>query len=454
MKLFKLLIYIASSLYALSSNVYCDETDILDDVTQSTHELKSIHNFFYMSAEEDLSSLAMQTKKNDHSALVQSCSCKEMDEQNTQGAIFYKRLIAILLSNLAMQKVDDKLIGTLNVEASFSQFEYLQNFIKGQGSIREVDRILDNVIKQQSDYSVCYYMAEMSHYFNLLSKYLMNYLLIMKDHWDITIISLIVIFSFMVLRRQRWSRGLIIFLIIDVIFVMSFFITWWRLIQEAEIKLMAAQAQFAEMPIACQPHKMGLWDKMIASFSPSNECEKYYESIMTNPRLQVTPAYALTHFLSTVIFQPLSYFGLVMSEFIDNATSKLNFFYKIPIIIALFLTFCICIVLLPFSLFGGSIKFGFGPFFKFGIKGKGNNSNEKQEHIERIYEDTLPKKRLKDSEMMEQIIWKQQDKDPAGGDAGIDIQHLSEKHIKCKCENKNADESIKRKEKEERDNDC
>ncbi|KMQ94729.1 chloride channel clic-like protein 1-like protein [Lasius niger] len=206
---------------------------------------------------------------------------------------------------------------------------------------------------------------------------------------------------------------------------------------EAEIKLMATQAQFAEMPIACQPHKMGLWDKMVASFSPSNDCEKYYESIMTNPRLQVTPAYALTYFLSTVIFQPLTYFGLVISEFIDNATSNLNFMYKIPIIIMLFLTFCVCIILLPFSLIGGSIKFGIGPFFKFGIKGKAN-SNERQDRIERIYEDTSPKKRLKDSEMMKQITFRQQDKDPAGGDAGIDIHHLSEKHIKCKCKNENA----------------
>lgn len=49
--------------------------------------------------------------------------------------------------------------------------------------------------------------------------------------WDITIISLVIIFSFMILRRQRWSQGLIIFLLIDVIFIMSFFITWWRLIQ-------------------------------------------------------------------------------------------------------------------------------------------------------------------------------------------------------------------------------
>ncbi|XP_029162323.1 uncharacterized protein LOC114933907 [Nylanderia fulva] len=459
MELFKLLIYVVSSLYALSSNVYCDETDAFDDVTPPIHELKNIHHFFYKSEEKDLSSLAMQAKRSDQSALAQSCSCKELDEQNTQGAVFYKRLIAILLSNLAMQKVDDKLIGTINVEASLSQLEYLKNFINGQGSIREVDRILDNVIKQQSDYSMCYHMAEISHYCHLLLKYLMNYLLIMKDHWDITIIFLIIVFSFMMLmRRQRWSGGLIMFLLIEIIFIISFFITWWRLIQEAEIKLMAAQAQFAEMPIACQPHKMGLWHKIYASIFASNECEKYYESIMTNPRLQVTPAYALTYFLSTVIFQPFSYFGLVMSEFIDNATSKLNFVSKTTITFVLFLTFCICIILLPFSLIGGSINFGVGPFFKFGIKGKENNSNKKQERIERIYEVTSPKKRLNDSEMMEQITWEQQDKDPAGGDAGIGIHHPSEKHIKCKCKNKNVDESIKCKKREERDdtivNDC
>lgn len=57
-------------------------------------------------------------------------------------------------------------------------------------------------------------------------------------------------------------------------------------------------------------------------FSATNDCEKYYETIMMNPRLQVTPAFALTHFLSTSIFQPLSYLGLVISEFVDNATSE------------------------------------------------------------------------------------------------------------------------------------
>lgn len=77
-----------------------------------------------------------------------------------------------------MQRIDDKVIGTLNIEASSSQFEYLQNFVNGQGSMREVDRILDNVIKHP-DYTMYHYMADVSHY--LLSEHLMNYLLIVKE---------------------------------------------------------------------------------------------------------------------------------------------------------------------------------------------------------------------------------------------------------------------------------
>jgi len=52
-------------------------------------------------------SLIKETNKNDLSSVIvqNSCThgCKEMDVRNTQEAIFYKRLIAVLLSNLAMQ---------------------------------------------------------------------------------------------------------------------------------------------------------------------------------------------------------------------------------------------------------------------------------------------------------------------------------------------------------------
>lgn len=44
---------------------------------------------------------AVQAKTND-GFTIQSYNCKELNEQSTQ-AIFYKRLITILLSNLAIQ---------------------------------------------------------------------------------------------------------------------------------------------------------------------------------------------------------------------------------------------------------------------------------------------------------------------------------------------------------------
>ena len=43
---------------------------------------------------------------------------------------------------------------------------------------------------------------------------------------------------------------------------------------------------------------------------------------MTNPKLQVTPALVVTHLLTTVIFKPLAFVGLVISEFVENATSE------------------------------------------------------------------------------------------------------------------------------------
>ncbi|KAL6259689.1 hypothetical protein P5V15_009605 [Pogonomyrmex californicus] len=430
----------------------CCEEATLDDVTSITPELKNIHSFFYKSTEEDLSSAFVDAKKDEKSsAMASPCNCKDMEEQNTQDAIFYKRLITLLLSNLAMQKVDNGLVGTLSISMSSAQFEYLQNFVNGQGSIREVDRILDDMIKQ-SEYSTCYYMAEMFHYFDLfvskISDHWVHYLSLMKEHRDIIIVSFIVIASFMILRRQRWSRSLLIFLIIDIIFVMSFFMTWWRLIQEEEIKLMAAQAQFREMPIACQPHKMNFWDKMVTWISPTN-CEKYYETIMTNPRLKVTPALALTHFLSTVIFQPLSYFGLAISEFIDNATGNLNFFYRFPVIIIIFISICICIILIPFSWIGGSINFGIGPFFKFAIKGR--ESSKGQERIDRIYENILLKQQLKESEEMKQITL-EQDNDPAGGD--VDMHYLKKKRNKCKHESEDRDGNMEMECKKKKKDDC
>ena len=66
-----------------------------------------------------------------------------------------------------MQRIDDRLVGALTIEVFSSELEYLQKFVNGQGSIREVDRILINAITG-SEYSACDYMTEAFYYFNLL----------------------------------------------------------------------------------------------------------------------------------------------------------------------------------------------------------------------------------------------------------------------------------------------
>lgn len=83
--------------------------------------------------------------------------------------------------NWQLQRHDDRLIGKLSIEASSLQFEYLQNFVKGQGSIREVDRILDSII-QQPDFSAEQFLGEATYYLTLLKDNLMLYLQFVKEH--------------------------------------------------------------------------------------------------------------------------------------------------------------------------------------------------------------------------------------------------------------------------------
>lgn len=118
-------------------------------------------------------------------------------------------------------------------------------------------------------------------------------------------------------------------------------------LKEAEVKSIAAQMKFSEIPISCQPNKMNLWNKFVSFFGKyyhiiffyceinkyyrikysfffldNDDCEKYYETKMTNPKLKITPALALSHFLSTIILHPISNLGSTISIFINNATGN------------------------------------------------------------------------------------------------------------------------------------
>lgn len=43
---------------------------------------------------------------------------------------------------------------------------------------------------------------------------------------------------------------------------------------------------------------------------------------MSNPKLKVTPAHALSHFITSVVLHPITHMGTIISHFISNATGN------------------------------------------------------------------------------------------------------------------------------------
>lgn len=100
--------------------------------------------------------------------------------------------------------------------------------------------------------------------------------------------------------------------------------------------------KFSDIPISCQPDKMNLWHKFVSFFCKyigtlknalesychlsivvaKDDCEQYYETVMSNPKLKITPAFALSHFITTVVLHPVTHIGTVISGFINNATGN------------------------------------------------------------------------------------------------------------------------------------
>ena len=205
------------------------------------------------------------------------------------------------------------------------------------------------------------------HIFDALLKSFSMALEIINQHPNGAIIVFAMIMLGLMIRMIKKRQGFPMFIIIQIIFVMSFFMTWWQLLQEAEIASIAAQMKFANVPISCQPDKMSMWDKFVSFVFSNEDCEKYYQATMSNPKLKVTPAFALSHFITTVILHPITHMGTVVSGFIHNATDNLPWAYAWFIKCILYLCVGCVMIMLPIGLLRGSINFGIGPFFRFGM---------------------------------------------------------------------------------------
>ncbi|OAD59484.1 hypothetical protein WN48_09006 [Eufriesea mexicana] len=355
-------LFILIHLFVIILIVDCEDESYFED-TINDEEFINPHSFFFdKQSKTMIEDIEVNSVKDvaEYSIVARNNlkSYNQINNCNSHEAIFYQRLINLLLSNVYIQNQNDvSITGVLEISISHSQIETLRNFHTHKMSLREVDEILSNIIKKPKNY----YTFGVKHISGMLYKAFHSILKILQDHPDGFLILSVMIMVGLTFRKIAQGHRLPIFGLIQIILLLSFFITWWQLIKEAEIKSTAEQIKFSKIPISCEPDKMNMWDKIVAFFY-GDDCEQYYRTMMSNPKLKITPALALSHFVSTVIFHPITHIGTVISVFISNVTDNLPWTYRWIIICMLFLCIGSVIIMIPLILCGASFNLGLSGF--------------------------------------------------------------------------------------------
>ncbi|CAL7951901.1 unnamed protein product [Xylocopa violacea] len=366
MKSLKKFMFIIVHIFAVILLVDCEDENYFED-TVNSEDLVDPHSFYYDKQNKMMikyKTMDTSNQMSQESTAIQSELTLEQSDYSNQEGVFYKRLINLLLTNIHIQDKDEMSItGLLEIKVSHSQMELLQNFNFHKTSLRQIDEILSNIIKKPQ-YS--YIQGATTYIFNVLQGFFLAILEIVGNHPDEAMIVGATLMIFLTIKMLKAGQRFSFVNFIQLICVLSFFMTWWQLIREAEIKYAAAQMKYPTLPISCQPDKMTMWDKLVSYFL-SDDCEKYYKTMMSNPKLTITPALALSHFVTTVILHPITVMGTVISDFINNATDNVPFLYQWYIRCILFLCIGFVIILIPFVLSGASFNLGLGPLLRFGI---------------------------------------------------------------------------------------
>lgn len=377
-------IYIFVHIFALILIVNCEDENYFDD-TMDPNELIDPHSFYY---DKQTKTMIKEPVMQSTDEIVESTNdvhasikpLKKLVNHSSHEGVFYKRLVNLLLSNINIQVKDEvSIIGILGIEMSHSQMEILQNFHIRKTSLREVDEILSNIIKKPR----INYLSGLMYVYDVILQKFDNVLETIQQHPDGTMIMFAVLMICLTCRLMSRRQGFPMLFFIQVIFILSFFMTWWQLIQEAEVKFAAEQMKFIDLPVSCQPNKMNMWDKFVSLLSSNEDCEKYYQAKMSNPKLKITPAFALSHFITTVVLHPITHMGTVISGFISNATDNVSFMYSWLIKCILFLCVGIAIIVIPFCLSGASIDLGLGPLLRFGISHKKSEKGNSLKNVEK-----------------------------------------------------------------------
>nr|CAD7264098.1 unnamed protein product [Timema shepardi] len=85
----------------------------------------------------------------------------------------------------------------------------------------------------------------------------------------------------------------------------------------AEIRQYVFQKKHTEVPIQCRPpSELGFWDWLTSGYEQNTDiCQKYYENIMLDPGIHVSPHLVLAEMMSTFVLHPASALGNAVGTF-------------------------------------------------------------------------------------------------------------------------------------------
>lgn len=67
------------------------------------------------------------------------------------------------------------------------------------------------------------------------------------------------------------------------------------------------------------------WYQRFINFFSQDDCQKYYEAVMMDPALEVTPLLVLSEMVSSFLLHPMGKLGSAVADFSKNIIGKLYY---------------------------------------------------------------------------------------------------------------------------------
>ncbi|KDR08047.1 Chloride channel CLIC-like protein 1 [Zootermopsis nevadensis] len=282
-----------------------------------------------------------------------------------QNKVYMKRFINILLR---VSKLNEDMPQNLDIHLHITvtpkQLEILQKFSKGSNdvSLPQLDHVLSSALMSSSSNI---FLEEYIPW-SVVTDYIQSREMLMA----VVLGCLPMFFIWKVMNGHSFKRIMIMFLASS--FIISFSVTYCRIYKLAEIKQYAMMKKNPDIPVDCRPPSEPSWMDyfMPKSTLQSEVCREYYEAVMLDPFLEVTPAVVLSEMTAGFFLHPSGMLGSAIANFSKGILENLPFGTNWLVLIGS--SFLIIVII--FATCGGVIKL---PFYMGGLVLSGQRPQER-----------------------------------------------------------------------------